>query len=812
MPCSTKHLHHCRLLPAAAVLLTTITFTTHVKASPSADKQHLAAIAQARQGHYDTALEKLEALTETYPSRRVFLHDYITVLTWAGRDAEALEQLPQLRLERTPVYLLNLLGKAARNRQQPKLAARIYRTALKLGTKRYQSRLGLALSLAEAGRPAEAERHLDLLLQRRPRSIELLEALAYIRERDRNYAAAIAAYDRILSIDPDRRSARKGRILNLMRAGATHEAARLAQRDPELFTTEEAARIAGHQAAAVVRWGRLPVRDPAIRYRQTDRAIALLQLQYEKLRARDPGVTLRNRFDLISAYRDRRRMEEAVTLYEQLRKEGVQPFPPYVLAAAGEARLALRQPERAVALLERAVDGDPHNLDARYALYYAYLESGQPERAVEYIDHLAASLPPRNWLPGSREPQWSSDWLYARSVSAQARAAMGRMDMAEQRLRALANEAPADSDIRNALGGALLWRGWPRQAMEQYRMVLALDPKNPGARIGTATALAARGDLDGSNALLDSLPPYHKDEPQARELRRELQVRGMRELWMRADGGASSSRYLGSSEHTLESYFYDRPWRGGIRPFLSLSRSEADFFGRTALRTRLAAGLHHHGRDRILRASISGGRGSPGVSLQGEWRPTDHWRGRLALESYSNQTPLQAELAGIEAWSFTAGTEYRFHESRTLGISLQRMGFDDGNRRGILTAFGHQRLISGPRYRLEGRLVLHHQSNSLDGAPYFNPGTLQDIRVQLENRWQNWRRYEKAMHQRLLVEAGGTRQDGFGSGLAWRIGYEHHWSFSRRLRLSYGISRSRSFYDGKPEHATRGFITLYARF
>jgi len=778
--------------------------------SPAAE--HRAAVEEARRGQYDSALQRLSGLVNAYPSRKVYLHDYISVLAWAGRDEDVLEKLSRINLKRTPGYVLNAIGKSARNQKQPGLAVKLYREALKRRSEKRQARLGLALSLAEAGQPREAEEQLGILLRRNPDSIELLEALAYVKQVDGDYAGAIAAYDRLLAKKPNHRAARRGRILNMIRLGAAHEAARLARRESELFSDEELQQITAHKAAAVVRWGRLPVVNPVDRYRDSDRAIGLLQMQYDQMKDKTTPSARRNRFDLISAYRNRRYMNEAVALYEQLREQGIKRFPPYVQAAVGEAFLSLRQPERAAVLLEQAVKRYPDDLDAQYALYYAYLESGRYRKSLSHIDALAASLPGREWQPGSKEWVWNADKLYAQTVAAQARAYVGRLDAAERELRLLMSQAPADSDVRNALAGVALWRGWPRQALAEYRVVLARDPENLGARTGVARVMLARGDTVGADSALESLSLYYRDDPQVKELLREAEVGKKREFWLGVNGGSSSSLYQGSDEFGIETYYYDKPSRPGFRPFLFLLHSEADFSGLTATRNRLAAGLHYRKQDLVLRGSISDGDGAPGVSFQGDWEFTDHWRVHLSADSFSNQTPLQAELSGVQAWSFSVGTEYRFHESRRLGLSAQYMGFDDGNRRKIFTAFGRQRLINKIRYQLEGGLTAYRQTNSEDDAAYFNPSRQTTIELGLNNQWQTWRRYEKTMHQRLLVNVGTSSQRGFDTELTWRVGYEHHWSFSRLLSLSYGISRARPVYDGNREYTTRGFLNFYARF
>lgn len=774
--------------------------------------EHRAAVAQARQGEYEAALGRLAALLETYPEKMAFRHDYISVLAWAGRDEEVLAASAKIDFSQAPAYVLRAIGKSARNRQQPALAVTVYEAVLKRDPRDRQAALGLAMSLAEAGRPTEADAQMATLLRAAPRSVELLETQAYVKEVDRDYAAALGAYDRLLEIEPGHRGARRGRILALLRLGVPHEALRLARRDAEVFSAEDWQRMAGEQAAREIRWGRLPTVTPAERYRDTDRAIARLQEQYRQMADKHSAAARRNRFDLITAYRNRRLMKEATTLFEQLQAQGVAPFPPYVLAVVGDAYLSLRQPQRAVALLEASFKGYGDDLDAQYSLYYAYLEAGQYEKSLTHIDRLVDALPQWVWPPGSNERELNIDRLYAQTVAAMARAYVDKLDEAERRLEEQLARSPASTDIRGGLGSVYLWRGWPRRAQGEFRAVLALEPENLAARAGMVSVLAERGDDAAADDALAPLLADYADDTHVRNLALDAEVRKMRELWMEVSGGSSSSIYQGSSDLAFTTYYYDKPWSPGLRPFVYLLYREADFREQAVSRNRLAAGAEYRQRDMTLRGSISDGNGSPGVSLQGSWLPTDHWRGRLSLQSYSEQTPLRADLRGIEAWSLEASTEYRFHESRSLGLSLQYMGFDDDNQRNTLSAFARQRLINGPRYKLTGEVYLYHQTNTVAGTDYFNPSRQDTAELSLSNEWLSYRHYEKSMRQRLVIGVGPSSQQGVDTKMTWSVGYEHHWRFSRQLSLSYGISRARPVYDGVQEFATRGFLNLYARF
>ncbi len=775
---------------------------------------HHSAIEQARQGHHDAALKQLNLLVQAYPENRLYRYDYINTLAWAERDEEVLAQLAHIKIEQAPAYVLRTIGKSARNQQRPELAIQAYRAALKKTPNERQAQLGLAMSLAEAKQPAEANKQIQSLLKTNPKSVELLKTLAYIKETDNDYASAFDIYDRLLIIDSDNKKARHARVFSLLRLGVPHEALQFARRDTDLFSPEEWNRMLGDQAAIEIRWGQQPVVDPSRRYDNTDKAIELLKTQYKNITDKTSSAYLRNRFDLIAAYRNRRYMQEAVTLYEQLSKNDIKQFPPYVQATVGDAYLSLRQPEKAITLLEESVDKDPHNLDAQYSLYYAYLEAGRYEQSLAHIDALENSLPQWIWPPGSKEKQLNFDYLYAQTISSMARAYVGKLSQAENRLNILLTQSPDNIDAQTSLAHVFLWRGWPRSAMEKYQAVLAQDSDNVEAKMGIVSALSSRGNFVESAKTLAPLQQQYSDHPQVKNLTKEAKIRNMREVWLEANGGSSSDTtlYQGSNDLGFTAYYYDRPWRPELRAFAYLSHLQGNFSGETATRNRGGAGLHYQQQDIVLRGRVSGGDGSTGLSFQGDWNPTDHWQGSLAIATFSEQTPLRADLAGVKARSLDIGTRYRFHESRSLGASLQYMDFDDGNQRNTLSVFGQQRLFTGLRYKLVSELYLYQQTNTADNAAYFNPAKQKSIELSFNNEWLTYMHYEKSMRQRLKVGIGSSSQKNFDATSTWMLSYEHHWSFSQQLTLAYGISRSRPVYDGVKESFTRGFMNLYIRF
>ncbi|MEK7323559.1 MAG: tetratricopeptide repeat protein [Pseudomonadota bacterium] len=245
-------------------------------ATTGAALKHQQAIQLARDGQNDAALPLLHELSEVYPDRQEYLYDYIAVLSWAERYEDALAQRPRLHLPEAPVYVLESLGRAARGVGKPAQALDYYRMAVQHAPDRTDSIIGLAKSLTELGRAKEAVDLLQPLSQRRPADSAVLEALAYAYQNDQRWFEALAAYNRLLAIQPADREARRQRILLTARLGAAPLALDMARDRPDLFSANELDALAIDAAAKYIRWNDLYHPLPAERFEDTDRAIALL--------------------------------------------------------------------------------------------------------------------------------------------------------------------------------------------------------------------------------------------------------------------------------------------------------------------------------------------------------------------------------------------------------------------------------------------------------------------------------------------------------------------------------------------------------
>lgn len=769
----------------------------------------------------DAQLQRLQRLKEQAdrnPGSKPFLYDYMQALEESGRDAELLALRPRVDLSSAPVSVLARLGRAANNQKQFPVAVEIFQAALRPVSNRSDIVAGLSYALIDDGKAGEAIALLESRQKAVWRQVPLLEAYAEALRAQREYTQALLVYDRILVLDPANRAARRNRIFTVARLGAPHRAVELVQESPGLLTYEELLVLRSERAAVATRWGEAADQDAPNRFAATDAALAQNEQLLQEATAGKSGGTAqwRLQFDRIVLLCNRVRMQEAVDLYEHLAGGGIE-VPPYAQAAAADAYLYLRQPEKARDLFLKAQSQGEGDFGAQVGLFYAYSEAEQHKPAIGQIEKVVAATPKQL---NSYSPLTATDNPDHASAVATAGAARGyqdRLDDAQQRLEALRDLAPWNMEARDKLAGVYNARGWPRRAEQEHLWILAAEPRNRPARIGYADTLREVRDWKPAQREATALENEYPEDRQVQRVARLWGIHQMRELQVEAGTGESSGSGgpLGSREHQIETHLYSAPIDRDWRAFLHQFEAQATFPAGKGFRRRIGVGAEYRIRDWRASAEVNESyddESDVGLSVAGDWWPNDQWNIEVAADTSSNDVPLQGRTTGVRGWSLRAGATYRVSESRSFRASVQNLDFSDGNRRQILSGSVTQRLITGPVYKLDGVLGLYTSRNSLAGASYFNPESDFSADVTLIGEQRLWRRYERSFAHRLYLSIGQYDQKNFGSGQTGGVRYEHEWNFDDRLSLLYGAQRTLHPYDGLGEYANYYNIAVNWKF
>ncbi len=621
----------------------------------------------------------------------------------------------------------------------------------------------LAAALLAAALPGRAEDSRDALFE----SLRLNAAALARNPSDRESAAAAA------------------RILEQL--GAYHGAARV-QASASLATR------AG-QAAELVRWGEsIPPETPTQRFAGTDAALAMLDsLIVEARTAGERDVLARLRGDRAVALRDRERWSDALAELAQLRAASM-PIRSYVRVAEADALLALRRPEEARAIYAELASADSSNREARLGRFYAEVECEDYEAAFATADLL-------------KDPV----------LAARVRDFAGLEAEAWRRMEPILEQAPAAAHVRSAAGSIEAARGWTRRAHEDFLVAAALDPDDLGIAVSVAESHLRRHDLATVRATESRLAADFPGQPSVARLTQELrdfdsaswqfEVRGRQE-----SGGAAAAPGPGVEASARA---YSAPLQDAFRLFAGAAHATAHPPEGTAERSRAGGGVEWRGSDVTAEASAWSNWGDvsrSGFAASAAWNANDMWSLSGDYERYAWDTPLRAVLHGITSDSGGVGVGVAWSESRAAWLGYRVHDFTDGNRRQELRAAWAERVVDRLSWSLTLRPELYGSRNSLIGAPYFNP--VSDVAATLALEFQGllWRRYEETFRHRIVVRAGGYRQEGFADGWIGGIAYEQSWTPGPRIELRWGVEAGRARYDGANENVAILFVAASGRF
>ena len=287
----SKGLSAIVLVVASEALLGAILYNGAIAASASSEAEYSAAIEAARAGNTDSALPVIENRYRENPADLSVAYDYVLVLGWANRTADAIAVYESLAAGERPNYLEAAVARDYRDAGAFDKALMLYRA----GRARYPDDLTFAygeiLTLTDARRAEEAAAEAGALLIAHPEDIELLSAAIYANAATDHYADTLALSERMLAIAPQDRNAQRQRVFALRGLGQFTLALELAEQSPEMFSAGELRSLIGDSLAALVRQGELPAANDAERLANVDRAIMELDRRIAMWSAEGAGAT-----------------------------------------------------------------------------------------------------------------------------------------------------------------------------------------------------------------------------------------------------------------------------------------------------------------------------------------------------------------------------------------------------------------------------------------------------------------------------------------------------------------------------------------
>lgn len=560
----------------------------------------------------------------------------------------------------------------------------------------------------------------------------------------------------------------------------------------------------GDRAAEKIRAAAAADRLPE-RNRLIDEALELLDAAIEHPQAEQAAIR-RSRFDRIVALRTRESMADAVSAWEALLEDDIEP-PVYVAVAAADALLYLREPERAAELYLAVLGQRPERIETRQSLFWSQLEQEDFDAALATIDGLADHP---DLVPGARLRR------DARITAAMGRGYANRLEEAMGRLEAVVAEYPDSHAATRALATIYRWRGWSRRALERLEPLLEADPQSTDNQLLHSALLRDLGQYERAGEILEAL---HREHPRDRHVQRDYADWQMRDRWAisaHAEYGESDGvSEFGSRDRALHMRL-SAPWIGSyLQPYLRSEYSHATFPEGEADYDRVGIGLEYRrGGHRVNLEFHRNRQGADEDGFTAAWdiQVDDHWSLATRYESFSTDVPLRARGQGLDGWKAEAALRWQAHESLGLRLGVSRLAISDGNDRDSVLASLRHRLRVSAHHTTDGTLDLYAARASQTGGPYYNPEEDASLAYVVQHDWLTWRRYEHSFTQRFVAGGGGYWQKGYGTHAIGLARYEHLWQLSQHWFFHYGVGVASRVYDGDREARVDGQVWLRGVF
>lgn len=692
-------------------------------------------------------------------------------------------------------------GYLARSCEAPELAARWYRHGT---AQESQPRLqaGLMLALGQQGRREEAAGLYRDLLQSESEDLTVLQALADHARMDGDWAAAVEHYEQMLEQAPDHEEAWRGHILARARNGDLDGALARAAERPTWLSAEE--------------WGSLRVEAAAQRLAEAERVPSpqARLLQQEALELLEAG---RQQVPPETALWHRLEQDRMVALgrlgrdgdmLAEARSWDADQLPDYVLLALSDAHWRQGEAEAALARVAQVAARQPEDEGLQRRLFYAFLDAGHPQQAEQVLAALVERAEAR-WDPAGTEPL-----PWALRQAALMDAWNHRLDAARSRLETYHAYRPDDAEVRLALATVYRWQGLPGRALPLYRTIRELQA--PSAWVGEAYAHWDRREFEAVAERVERLQPA-AGEREVAELLRDWTLAQQPQLVARTGIGRSSGTTFGSRDAHAEAWLYSAPLAQRYRVYGHDRYAWA----------RLPEGngrLHRGGIGVDYRGPVFSWRGevdtslldddaSSGVSVSGQWQPTDHWLLSAEAQSYSRDLPLRAIRAGIDGKSLAASVRYAWTAEHWLQGGASRLDFSDDNERTAFWLDHSHHLYGSARHQWTLRESIYvSRSTRGDQVPYYNPERDGTVSLTAEYRGRLPTRTIQGWQHRLALGAGRYWQRNYGGALIGDVEYEHLWQWTPALHFHLGALYRHRTYDGSGEGYWAAFGGLDWRF
>jgi len=664
------------------------------------------------------------------------------------------------------------------------------------------ARIGSAYPLSIMKQFDTAQQALEWVLKKDCFLLDALFAKAFVYEKQRKFLAAIDVYEEILAMKPKNSSAQKLKIRALSDLGA-----------PSIAFDEAVNRKITEQTSMEYLKGDLALNR--LRWDQTDEAITVLE---EGLDA-NPANT-RVRYDYIMALRNKNRMQDVIGQFHVI-NHNIESIPHFVIEAVADAYLYLEMPETALHYYKLASEKNPKlSFHTLMGLFSAFQELREWEEAEKTWEEIQAFMGKEKEL---------SPWLRLEAFQAYGwyLTYQDKLKESQNYFTSYINQAGMNSGCRNALGYTYLWRGWPRRALEEFKIAQNVDIGTFDSTIQTGTAIALN-EQNCKNEARNLAQKLYEKFPRNRhvqDLIETLNVEGMNEFWIE---GKFIHESPGAEEFWIRSSMTE-PVVPTFKLFQEIVWQETSYRGEDYDWNR--SGL---GSEWIVLPEVIW---KQAVTFDYEdfddfgyyttitWLPTDYLKITAGYDSFRLDIPIRARAAGIEGESASLDLYYHESDLRFYGLTTSLNWLDDGiiggnknpsNRGSSITLYYDQNVLNFPDFKIRFGGEFNYSANSKSSekneVDYFSPLESYTFLLNQTFHYIHYARYDRKFRSGVYTREGLYAQHGYKSYGIYGITFEQTSDISKTLAFLWNVGWDNKIYDGDSTHVWSGFFGLRKNF
>jgi biofilm PGA synthesis protein PgaA len=540
------------------------------------------------------------------------------------------------------------------------------------------------------------------------------------------------------------------------------------------------------------------------KWKEAGQAIPMLEQQIK-----DDPANLRARYDHILSLREKERMEEVIKQFELVSRM-TKTLPFWVTESVADAYLYLEKPKEALTYYKITLKKEPPDMfNTLMGIFYIYQELRDWEHAEEAWDKVEELLATRKRL---------KKWRRLEAVEARGwyLTYQDKLQEAQEYFYEYLKQAGMNSAFRTGLAHVYLWRGWPRKALEQFRIANNYNPKDVAAQNGVVLALNKLNYKREARILAEKLRKKYPTKKHVLDTYETLQVEEMHE-------SLTETKFI-NEDPGSEEYWVKSTLKEPIIPIFKLfqeviwqettddtSEGKEDFEWKRAglgyewivvpqLIWKQAFTFDFEKMEEYGYYSIL------------TWLPTDPLKITAGYDSFRLDIPLRARSKGVEGESAFWDVFYHESELRHYGISSGYNWYDDGNLNSFYKLYYDQSVLNMPDLKLRLGGELYYSRNRKTHVDYFSPAHDLSFVLTPSLHWIHFFRYDKKVRSSIYSRIGFYKQHKYDYSTIGGVTYEQLIRLSKTFEFRWNVSWDRKVYDGDSTDVWGGYCALRKNF